>query len=452
MKQTKCLQLHRLLKKIELQQQAITKLQRRIKQTDEDDPDKPQLMERLGDMLWQKAKYYELRAYDYLSQANEAGAAGNNAKRDELLGKKAEDEKTARDARDEMLKLYRDIIKYHADYPQLDKIRYFMAFNLAERGYAGEAYEQYSGIVREHSNSKYLPDAFLGMAEYTFTIEEDMALALQQYQKVVSIDSKSSAASFAMYKMGWCYFNLGQPKKALAQFEMVIREADSVKGKQRSNMRKEAVKDLVKAYSMWDEAKPGNAAKYFKGFASDEAEVDTMLERLARLYQENGRVEDSNFVYNQLIKRNPNKFKIVNYQYEIMLNVETLSDPAKLAQEINRTVGIFVKARDEKFEGATPEAVKEVNDKLVFYVSETGKWYHMTYQKTQNPLYYSLAYEVYKTYLENFPDDADNYEIMYYYSDMAYFRKDYNQAAKGFERVLELEQQGKIDMSKENNQ
>ena len=438
--------------KIELQQQAISKLQRRIKQTDEDDPDKPQLMERLGDMLWQKAKYYELRSYDSLTEANLAGEAGNKAKQQELLGKKAEDEKVAKEAREEMLKLYKDIIKYHPDYQNLDKVRYFMAFNLSEMGYFADAYEQYSGIVREHSNSRYLPDAFLGMAEYTFAIEEDMSKALQQYQKVVSIDPKSSAASFAMYKMGWCYFNLNEPKKALAQFEKVIREADAGNGNQRSNMRKEAVKDLVKAYSMWDDAKPGNAAKYFKGFASTEDEVDTMLERLARLYQENGRVEESNFVYNQLIKRNPNKFKIVNYQHEIMLNVETLNEPSKLAQEINRTVGIFIMARDQKFEGSTPEAVKEMNDKLVEYVSETGKWYHMTYQKTQNPLYYSLAYEVYKTYLENFPDATDNYEVMYYYSDMAFFRKEYSEAAKGYERVLDLQEKGKIDMTNKDNQ
>ena len=341
--------------KIELQQAAIKKLQLRIKNTDEDDPAKPELMERLGDMLCQKARYYELRAYDFLSASNEAGARGDTAKQQELLAKKADDEKTGREARDEMLKLYREIIKYHADYPQIDKIRYYMAFNLAEMGYAGEAYEQYSGIVREHSNSKYLPEAFLGMAEYTFAIEEDMPTALQQYQKVVSIDAKSSAASFAMYKMGWCYFNLGEPKKALAQFEKVIREADSG-GARRTDMRKEALKDLVKAYSMWDEAKPANARKYFKSFAANDDEVDTMLERLARLYQENGRIEESNYIYNQLIAANVGKFKIVNYQHEIMLNVETMSDPTRLAEEIQRTVLLFVKARDEKFEGATPEA------------------------------------------------------------------------------------------------
>ena len=236
--------------KIELQQSAIKKLQLRIKNTDEDDPAKPQLMERMGDMLWQKARYYELEAYDYLSKANEAGAAGDTAKQQQLLAKKTEDEKIGREAREEMLKLYREILKYHSDYEQIDKIRYYMAFNMAEMGYAGEAYEQYSGIVREHSNSRYLPEAFLGMAEYSFTIEEDMPTALQQYQKVVSVDPNSSAASYAMDKMGWCYFNLGEPKKALAQFEKVIREADKGTDKRRTDMRKEALKDLVKAYSM----------------------------------------------------------------------------------------------------------------------------------------------------------------------------------------------------------
>ncbi|MGN1071169.1 MAG: tetratricopeptide repeat protein [Bradymonadia bacterium] len=430
--------------KIELQQEAIKKLQRRIKQTDEDDPAKPQLMERLGDMLWQKARYYELRAYDYLAQANELGAQGDKAGQDAAMAKKAEDEKVGREAREEMLKLYRDILKYHPDYEQIDKIRYYMAFNMAEMGYAGEAYEQYSGIVREHSTSKYLPEAFLGMAEYSFTIEEDMPTALQQYQKVVSIDPSSSAASFAMYKMGWCYFNLGEPKKALAQFEKVIREADKSGDKRHMDMRKEAVKDLVKAYSMWDAAKPGNARKYFSGFAANDEEVDQMMERLARLYGESGRVEDSNYVYNQLIAANPGKFKIVGYQHEIMLNTETLSDPTKLAEDIQRTVAIFVKARDEHYEGATPEAVKAESDKLEQYASDTGKWYHMTYQNTKNPLYYSLAFEIYKTYLNNFPTATDNYEVMYYYADMAYFRKNYAEAAKGYERVLDLNENGEF--------
>ena len=431
--------------KLELQAQAIKKLQIRIKNTDEDDPSKPALMERLGDMLWQKAKYYDLRSYDFLSASYEAEDRGDAAGKAKALEQKAADEKTSRAARDEMLKLYKEIIKYFPDYEQIDKIRYYMAFNLAEMGFAGEAYEQYSGIVREHSNSKYLAEAFLGMAEYTFTIEEDMPLALQQYQKVVSIDASSSAASFAMYKMGWCYFNLGEPKRALAQFEKVIREADASAGSgRRSDMRKEALKDLVKAYSMWEEAKPANAKKYFKSFASNENEVNDMLERLARLYNEGGRVNDSIYVYNQLIKDNMGKFKIVDYQHEIMLNVDTMGVPEKTAQEIKRTVELYVKAREDNFEGATPEAIKAVDDKLEQYTRETAKWYHITYQTTKNPIYYSLAFEIYKTYLHNFPNANDNYEIMYYYSDMAYFRGSYAEAARGYERVLDINENGEF--------
>lgn len=431
--------------KLELQAQAIKKLQLRIKNTDEDDPNKPALMERLGDMLWQKAKYYDLRSYDFLNKSYEAEDRGDAEGKAKALEQKAADEKTSRAARDEMLKLYKEIIKYYPDYEQIDKIRYYMAFNLAEMGYAGEAYEQYSGIVREHSNSKYLAEAFLGMAEYTFTIEEDMPLALQQYQKVVSIDKSSSAASFAMYKMGWCYFNLGEPKRALAQFEKVIRESDAATtSNRRSDMRKEALKDLVKAYSMWDEAKPANAKKYFKSFAADDEEVNNMMERLARLYSEGGRVNDSIYVYNQLIKDNMGKFKIVDYQYEIMLNIDTMGVPEKTAQEIRRTVELYVMARNENYEGATPEAVKAMDDKLEQYTRETAKFYHVTYQTTKNAIYYSLAFEIYKTYLDNFPNAQDNYEIMYYYADMAYFRGNYATAAKSYERALDLNENGEF--------
>jgi len=429
--------------KIELQQSAIRMLQTRISRTDDDDPSKAELMERLGDMLWQSARYHELRAFDHLNESRRAEDRGDKAAAESFKQKKADDEKTARASRDEMLKLYRDIIRHHPNYAHIDKIRYYMAFNLAEMGFAGEAYEQYSGIVREHSNSKYLAEAFLGMAEYTFTIEEDMPLALQQYQKVVSIDPTSTAASFAMYKMGWAYFNLGEPRRALAQFERVIREADGSTGR-RADMRKEALKDLVKAYSMWEEARPSRAREYFRGFAANEAEVNDMMERLARLYQESGRVDDSIYVYTQLIAENMGKFKIVGYQHEIMLNVETLSDPSRLAQEINRTVLLFAKARDEKFEGATKAAIDAEYARLEEFTRETAKWYHSTYQTTKNPLYYSLAFEIYKTYLDNFPGASDNYEIMYYYADMAYFRGNYAESAKAFERVLDLNEQGQF--------
>ena len=431
----------------EAQQSAIRKLQMRIKNTDEDDKEKPKLMARLGDMLWQKARFYDLRSYEFLAAANAAEDAGDMAKRDELLAKKDADQKTNFETRTEMLKLYQDIIKYHPDYPDMDKIRYYLAFNYAEMGQGADAYAQYSGIVREHANSKYLPEAYLGMAEYTFTIEEDMPAALKQYQKVVSIDASSSAAAYAMYKMGWCYFNLGEPKKALAQFEKVIHEADE--SGRRTDMRKEAVKDLVKAYSMWTEAKPANAFKYFSSITKDPDEVNMMMERLARLYQESGMIEESNAIYNKLIENNIGKFKIVNYQHEIMLNVETLSNPERLAAEIQRTVRLFVKARDENFEGATPQAVKEESDKLAQYASDTGKWYHMTYQNTKNAIYRSLAFDIYKTYLTNFPDATDSYEVMYYYADMAFTQKDYSEAAKAFERVLDLNDQGRVPQTPE---
>ena len=68
----------------------------------------------------------------------------------------------------------------------------------------------------------------------------------------------------------------------------------------------------------------------------------------------------------------------------------------------------------------------------------------MTYQTTKNPLYYSLAFEIYKTYLDNFPGATDNYEIMYYYADMAYFRGNYAAAAESYDRVLELNENGEF--------
>ncbi len=428
--------------KLQHQESAIKKIKMRIDGTDDDDPDKPLLMERLSDMLWQRARFHELRSFDRLMEAREFEAAGNASKAAEMMRLKEEDEKTAAESREEMLKNYKEVIKYFPDYPQIDKIKYYLAFNLAEMGYAAEAYEHYMSIVRDHSNSQYIGDAFLGLAEYTFNIEEDMVLALSQYQKTVEANPNSQAGTYAMYKMGWCYFNLGEPRKALAQFEKVIDFAGRTEG--RMDIRKEAVRDLVKAYSMWAEARPSNAKKYFSKFAGDANELREMLERLARMYQEDGELDASTYIYNELIKDNINDYRIVGYQIEIMFNVESRSDPEKTAQEIMRTVILFKKAMDAGLEGATPEKIKENYDMLEEYTRETAKWYHITAQTTKNPLYYALAYEIYRAYVENFPEAADNYEMLYYYAELLYGRKNYAEAAKRYDQVIDLNPDGEF--------
>ncbi len=426
----------------EYQEKAIKLLKRRIEGADIDDPDLPVLYERLAEMLWQKAKKHELMAFDYLEQSRDYADQGQDSKAQESLRLQEEALKVVEEARAETIEVYSKIQDEFPLYENMDKVLFFLAFNLQEIGYAAQAHEKYQQLVRDYPETEYLGDAYLGMAEYTYNIEEDMDAALDQYSLAIAAAPGTATAGYAMYKTGWCYFNLGEPETALQQFVDVIELAE--KDPSRNGLKKEATKDLVRAYSMWTEASAKKAKRFFKKHASDDEHLNSMLERLALLYAEDGQVDKAIIIYNQLISDNVNHFRHVGYQIEIMLNIETKNDPDLTAEAIILTVKLFRKALDnDKLEGKTPELEKEYYALLEEYTRETAKWYHLTAQTTKNATYYALAYEIYKVYIENFPEAEDNYEMMYYYAELLYWKKNWAEAARRYDQTLDIDEKGK---------
>ncbi|MDX9719774.1 MAG: tetratricopeptide repeat protein [Myxococcota bacterium] len=426
--------------KLDAQLKAIKLIEKRIAGADEDDADYPELLERQAEMQWQVARYYDMAAFDALQASRDAADRGDAAAEKKELENKAAAEKEARSWREEAVKQYEAIVKKHKRYKNIDKVLFYLAFNLMEMGRGADANQYYARLVREYPKTPFKPEAYVGLAEYTFNIEEDMETALEQYQQAVDSAPDTPTASFAMYKMGWCYFNLGEPKKAMAMFEEVVRISEKQQG--RIQMRKEAIKDLVKAYSMWPEAKESKAKEYFKKFAGDETELREMLERLARLYGESGEIEKSMSLYTSLIKEYKHRFEIVGYQIEIMLNIETLNDPQRTAEEVIRAVQLFKHAKEKDLEGRTPELEKAYYNLLEEHTRETAKWYHMTAQTTKNTLYYALSYELYRVYIENFPEAQDNYDMMFYYAELLYWKSNFADAAKRYDQVLAINETG----------
>jgi len=431
--------------KLQYQDKAIRLMERRIESADPADPDYPLLLERLSEMYWQKAQYHDLRAFDRLQESREAEDAGNAKLAAEKKAAHDEDLETALQYREKTIEVYAQIISDYPLYENADKVLFYLAFNLGEMGRLEDANEFYKRLVREYPDTEYLADAYLGLAEYSFLVDEDMDKALEEYDLVIQAAPDTQASGYAMYKKGWAYFNLGEPKKALAQFERVIKYSSGKEG--RAQLRREARKELVKAYSLWEDGKASRAKRYLSKFADDDEDLRAMMERLARLYQEGGLIDKSNYVYNQLIKDYSNDFAIVGWQIEIMLNVETRNVPDDTATEIKRTNQLFNAALElveqGKMEGHTKEQEKEYYQLLEEYTRETAKWYHLTAQTTKNPLYYALAYEIYKTYVDHFPEASDNYEMMYYYAELLYWKKNWPEAAKRYDQVLDLDENGK---------
>jgi len=417
--------------RIELQEMRVDRLKQRIARLEDGDPKKPELLEELGDMLWQNARLHALRWQEF--QAREDMAR----ERVEIVNSYMKSERAMQALSDELMQLYRDLIENYPKYPQIDRVRYNLAFLLAEMGNAREAREQYEAIARKYPNAKYSLGMFSNLGKRSF--REAMPRVLQQYQKSEGVD-------LSVHKMGWCYFNLGDPQQVFEKAEKAVG-AHGTWMKVISPDASKAVDNLIKAYSMWDQVRPEDARRFFESLTWNQLQVEDMMLRLARSYAACGRVEDSNVIYEQLIAESMGKSEAVVYQLELMRNLETLAfsfglvQESELVQAIDRAARLFVKARNEPFEGSMQAAMDEVHARLGEFTRDIGKLYHGIYRRTEDPLYYALASEVYRTYLENFHEENEYYDILYYYADMMYWEGQYAEAAEAFDRILDLNEQ-----------
>src|SRR6185369_5368945 len=110
------------------------------------------------------------------------------------------------------------------------------------------ARKYFKRLIKDYPQSKFLPDAFLSFGEYYFENKE-LENALKFYEKVMQYPD-SRVYSYARYKEGWVYYNMGDFKQSLATFVDVIRLSQKGgKNKNKFALEKEAKKDSVRAYA-----------------------------------------------------------------------------------------------------------------------------------------------------------------------------------------------------------
>src|SRR5690606_11583242 len=94
--------------------------------------------------------------------------------------------------------------------------------------------------------------------EYYFNEENDARNAYRAYVKAAEF-TNSPIYGFAVYKQGWCHINNGDWDLALDAFNTVVTISDDpsqqLDQKGRISLRKEALKDYVRAYSHVGESK-----------------------------------------------------------------------------------------------------------------------------------------------------------------------------------------------------
>jgi len=410
--------------------EAISVLKRLLKNTPDDEPEK-------ADYWFRLAEHYREIQSDEAFRARELDEPVFRARGAHRARLEATQRAHAAAERRWMLRAletYLRIVKRpaYAGYRRMDEVLFNVADMLGAEGRRDQALIFFQRLIRNHPQSRYIPDAYLSFAEHYFNAGK-VEQALRLYEQVGRFRG-SPLRVYALYKQGWCWLNLKDPRRALELFVQVIRDADQRRGG-RLGLLREAKKDAVQAYA--EVGTPARAWAFFRKIGG--AEARGMLERLARLYHDQGKFDAAVLLYRQLValdRQHPGR--VCDWQHAIV--IATLPGKDKRAQlaEARR----LVEAQALAARGDDPN--KRCAAATAGVLRELATTWHRECQVTRNLETCRLARHLYAAFLERFPRSKGAYQMAFYHAELLYKLEDWPAAATAYTRVVKMRPRGKL--------
>lgn len=288
------------------------------------------------------------------------------------------------------------------NYPKLDVALFGYGFTLQSGKYMKEARAIYDQLLKNFPNSKFVPEAHLVFGEYFF--EAGQLTDAEARYKMVLRFPKSDVFAYAAYKLGWVQLQLQRYQEALESFFQV---AQTTRDPKQEAMHRAAVLDFVRAY-----AEVGKADKARPAFQRvDPAMAEEMLETLAQLYLDQGKLDRAAYVHQELIKGAPRSARVCDWQYRIARGM--LSMPgASNADKIREIENLARLAHTLESQAPLPAAhQQECRANAMAMASELARAYHNEAQKTRNPSSLDYAVRLYQAFLDNFAADPQRAEL-----------------------------------------
>ena len=159
----------------------------------------------------------------------------------------------------------------YPNYPQLDEVLYYLAYEYEQANDYQNARKVYYELIQKRPDSKYIPNAYLAFGELFFVEAQGdpskFELARQSYVKVLEYPAATNKVwGYAQYKLGYTYWNMGEKEnltKALTAFKSTIEYSRQYAAQPGVKaLGNSARKDIVPVYALI--GKPEGAYAFFK--------------------------------------------------------------------------------------------------------------------------------------------------------------------------------------------
>ncbi|GEM_PF-1265455 len=428
-------EVERLKRRLEAKnREMIAKLNRLIENNPYADS-KPEWMFQKAELMW------DLRNMEYMrkrAEYNQCLAAADKGTVDKSTCKEPNADYSDAQA------IYKRILTEYPEYDRLDEVIFRLGKGLLDADKGPQAISYLQRLVKNYPNSKYIPEANLALAEYFFK-KELLGAARDKYKRVLDYKNNPNY-DYALYKLGWVYYNRSQFQQSVDTFKQVIERTNEKLG-----FQNQALNDLVSAY-----AEIPDGWKKLRSYLSEERERDEefifdKLARMAGLYEGQGKDREAVEVYTYFIDERPNHEKIPSWMESVIAAKKNINDFPDLEKTINRYVsylsddGTWWKTNEDN-ENWQNEARNLKMSTLAFLANryhkraqENDKYDDLSRQTEETTSMYQSAAKYYQEYIRRFPDHPSSFDMNFFVAEIHLLDLgNYEQAAERYQNVVDM--------------
>ena len=407
-------------------------------------PDMPDLLFQLAELEWDEAKYrYFLKRKEY-DKVYETYLEGAITKRPE--------EPQPDYSRAEVH--YQKLLSSFSNYRKIDTVLFFLAQGYKLSGNTSKMMQFMTRLTKEYPKSEYVTRANLALAEVYF--EKNIMGAAETFYEEVVKDLKSPEYPYALYKLGYTYYNLHKYQESIVSFKKVIEMGLS--GKRKIAFQTQAYSALALSFTEekngWQEARD-----YFRSIepkSKVEGLMVEQLERMARIFDKQDKSKEQLEVYEFLIAEDPVSLKIPEYADAMVATYKKQEDLFLTEEQIMRffeyfasktSWGVANSGEGDAKESARQRARQFRETQLDWLISS----FHTKAQTLEKEKgddkaapYYEKAAVYYGRFLNEFPDSKDLYEKEFFLAEiLSYQQGKWDDAITHYTGVLKRDPKGK---------